>query len=80
MEVFGDVLKFCSEAWSMFRHKDGEPRSSVKSFLTSLAKPFEAAFGDIIYKFNKDLRVLKTRRWYPTEEGPKTFNPYQSSS
>ena len=73
MEVFGDVLQFCSEAWSMFRHKNGEPRSSVKTFITSLAKPFEAAFGDIIYKFNKDLRAFEDKALVSDRRGTKNF-------
>jgi hypothetical protein len=77
MEVFGDILQFCSEAWNLFRHKNGEPRSSVKAFATSLGKPFEVKFGDILNKFNTDLDVFNRRALLCDRKETKAFRSLQ---
>jgi hypothetical protein len=58
METFGDILQFCSEAWSMFRDKNGQPKNSLKRLTTSLGKSFEMKFGNILSKFDKDLAIF----------------------
>jgi hypothetical protein len=73
MEVFGDVLQFCSKAWNLFRHENGEPRNSIKAFLTSLGKSFEMKFGDIISKFDKDLEAFNAIAQYCDREETKGF-------
>ena len=59
VEVCVDILQFCSEAWSLFRHKNGERRSSARTFLDSLWTSFDIKFGDINRKFDKDLAKFK---------------------
>jgi hypothetical protein len=77
MVVFGDVLQFCSEVWNIFRDKNGEPRSSVKTFLTSLGKSFEMKFGEILSKFDKDLQVFNERALLCDRREKKAFQHLQ---
>jgi hypothetical protein len=77
MEVFGDVLQFCSEAWNLFCDENGEPRNSVKAFLTSLRKSFEMKFGDIISKFDKDLQAFNAIAQYYDREETKRYRHLQ---
>ncbi len=77
MVVFGDILQFCSEAWNMFLHENGEPRSSVKAFITSLGKSFEMKFGDILSKFDKDLAIFNERALLCDRRKTKEFQGLQ---
>jgi hypothetical protein len=59
--VYADILEFCSAVWRTFMYSNGKPRSSAKTFLISLRKPYETSFGDILKRFERDLREFEER-------------------
>lgn len=77
MEVFGDILEFCSKAWQMFRDKDGQPRSSLHQFVKSLGSSFEMQFGAILKKFEKDLQTFADRAQLCDRRETKDFRSLQ---
>lgn len=61
VEVFGDILQFCRLALPLFRGKDGKERSSAHSFLKALKNSFQGYFGDVLKKYETDLRIFEER-------------------
>jgi len=61
MEIFGDILQFCTKAYHVFRDEDGKPRTSVYTFVKSLGRSFEIHFGETVKKFEKDLQAFEAR-------------------
>jgi hypothetical protein len=73
LSVFADILEFCSAAWRMFRDKNGDPRSSAKTFFTSLGKSYETKFGEVIRKFELDLKDFEERALLCYRQDVKQF-------
>lgn len=61
VEVFGDILQFCKQALPLFRDKGGKQRSSAHALLKALRTSFQGYFGDIIKKYETDLRTFEDR-------------------
>jgi hypothetical protein len=68
MEVFGDVLDFCIQASKLFLDDEGKPKSSITPFITSLGKPFESKFSDVLSKFDMDIKAFGEAAVYVDRE------------
>ena len=77
VEVFGDILQFCSKAYHMYWDKDGKPRTSAYTFIKALGKSFEMHFGETVQKFEKDLQHFEDRAQLCDRRETKDFRSLQ---
>lgn len=78
MEIFGDMLDFCTKAWHLFQHEDDRRRSSLKLFLKSLGSSFEMQFGPILRKFEKDVQIFEERAQLCDRRETKEYRSMQT--
>jgi len=68
MNVYGDILDFCVQASRLFLDDKGKPRNSFRTFVTSLAKPFESKFSGVLSKFDKHIKDFEENAMYVDRE------------
>jgi hypothetical protein len=73
IDLYGDVLDFCREASKLLYEENGKPRSTLKTFVTSLWQPYQSKLGAIAQRFENNLGIFESYAKFADRRNEKFF-------
>jgi hypothetical protein len=73
IDLYGDVLEFCREASKLLYDENGNPRSALKTFVTSLWQPYQSKLGAIAQRFEHNLEIFEASARFADRRKEKIF-------